>query len=82
MEVNGTVSQTTGWELGVHIEVVPVLGECNRLLIGSRLEGERERVGVADVAVSNVEGKGDLDVDIKWEALDDVRLLAGINVSC
>jgi hypothetical protein len=65
VEVDVAVSQTTGWESGVDCELVPVLGECSRLLIGSRLEGERERIGVADVAVSNVEGKGDLDVDIK-----------------
>ena len=65
VEVDGSVSQTTVWENGVDSVVVPVLGECIRLLIGSRLEGERERIGVADVAVSNVEAKGDLDVDIK-----------------
>ena len=82
MEVNGTVSQTTGWGIGVDIEVVPVLGECIRLLIGSRLDGERERMGVADVAVSNVELKGDLDFVIIWEVVDDARLLAAINVFC
>ena len=65
VEVDGAVSQTTGCENGVDIVVAPVLGECIRLLIGSRLEGERERIGVADVAVSNVEAKGDRDVDIK-----------------
>jgi hypothetical protein len=65
VEDDGSVSQTTVWENGVDSVVVPVLGECIRLLIGSRLEGERERIGVADVAVSNVEAKGDLDVDIK-----------------
>ena len=65
VEVDGAVSQTSGWENGVAIVVLPVLGECIRLLIGSRLEGERERIGVTDVAVSNVEAKGDLDVDIK-----------------
>ena len=65
VEDDGSVSQTTVWENGVDSVVVPVLGECIRLLIGSRLEGERERIGVADVAVSNAEAKGDLDVDIK-----------------
>ena len=62
MEVDGTVSQTSGCVIGVDIDVLPILGELIRLLIGSRLEGERERVGVADVAVSNVGGKGDFDV--------------------
>ena len=64
MEVDGTVSQTSGCGVGVDIEVVPMLGELIRLLIGSRFEGERERVGVADVAVSIVGGKGDFDVFI------------------
>ena len=80
--VNGIVSQTAGWELGEGIEVLPVLGECNRVLIGSRLEGERERVGVADVAVNNADDKGDFDVGIKEEAMDDFRLLVIITVSC
>ena len=62
MEVDGTVSQTSGCVIGVDIDVVPILGELIRQLIGSRLEGERERGGVADVAVSNVGGKGDFDV--------------------
>lgn len=65
VEVDDTVSQTTGVGIGVDIDAGPILGECTRLPIGSRFEGERERVGVADVAVSNVEGKGDLDVEFK-----------------
>ena len=64
MEVNGTISQTSGCVVGVDIEVGPIFGELIRLLIGSRFEGERERVGVADVAVSIVGGKGDFDVCI------------------
>ena len=82
VEDDGTVSQTSGCVVGVDIEVVPMLGELIRLLIGSRFEGERERVGVADVAVSIVGGKGDFDVCIIWEVMDDVGLLADISVSC
>ena len=58
----GTISQTTGWELGIDIDV---FGERNKLVVGSRVDGERERVGVVDVAVSSVEGKGDLAVAVK-----------------
>lgn len=62
MEDIGTISQTTGWELGIDIDV---FGERNKLVVGSRVDGERERVGVVDVAVSSVEGKGDLAVAVK-----------------
>ena len=61
VEVDGVVSQTSGCVIGVDIDAVPILGEFIRLLLGSRLEGERKRVGVADVAVSIVGGKGDFD---------------------
>ena len=62
MEDIGTISQTTGWELGIDIDV---FGERNNLVVGSRVDGERERVGVVDEAVSSVEGKGDLAVAVK-----------------
>ena len=61
----GTISQTTGWELGIDIDLIPVFGERNKLVVGSLVDGERERVGVVDVAVSSVEGKGDLAVAVK-----------------
>ena len=62
MEDIGTISQTTGWELGIDIDV---FRERNKLVVGSRVDGERERVGVVDVAVNSVEGKGDLAVAVK-----------------
>lgn len=61
---------------------IDVFVERNKLVVGSRVDGERERLGVVDVAVSSVEAKGDLAVAVKLEVEDDVRLVGVINVSC
>ena len=82
VEDNGTLSQSAGWEICVDIDVAPVPGDCIRPPMGSLFEGERERGGVLDVAVRNAEGKGDLDVDINWPGVDDVKLFAATDVSC